>query len=398
MLPVSDLVEVARRDASAAEVGARAPQRFSRSAPAAPVIVWNVCRHCDMSCPHCYAAAAYRPSREDLDTAEAVALLDDMAACGVRVVIFSGGEPMLRPDLLELMTHAAEIGIAPQLSSNGVHVDEAAAQKLATAGVAYVGISIDGLREFNDAYRGMDGGFDAALRGLHCAKAAGMRTGLRMTLTSRNADQLQPLLEIACAAGVDRFYISHLLYSGRGLRMMDEDLSRAQTRALLEGLFETADALLEQRSATRIVTGANDSDGPLLLRWIERRYGREAATPVQELLHGRGGNSAGEKILNIDHRGKVHPDQFWRGETLGDVRRDSFESILKHPLRELLRNRAEYLTGRCGACAYRSLCRGSHRERAIACTGELWSPDPACVLGDSEIGLRRATRTLGGAV
>jgi radical SAM protein with 4Fe4S-binding SPASM domain len=225
-----------------------------------------------------------------------------------------------------------------------------------------------------------------------------MRTGLRMTLTSRNADQLQSLLEIACEAGVDRFYISHLLYSGRGLRMMDEDLSRVQTRALLEGLFETADALLEQRSATRIVTGANDSDGPLLLRWIERRYGREAAAPVQELLQGRGGNSAGEKILNIDHRGKVHPDQFWRAETLGDVRRDSFESILKHPLRELLRNRAEHLTGRCGACTYRSLCRGSHRERAIACTGELWSSDPACVLEDSEIGLRGATATLGGAV
>jgi radical SAM protein with 4Fe4S-binding SPASM domain len=390
MLPVSDLIEIARREISAASVGERAPQRFSRRDQQAPVIVWNVCRHCDMSCPHCYAAAAYRPSPEDLTTAEAIALLDEMAACGVRVVIFSGGEPMLRADLLELVAHASEIGIAPQLSSNGVHIDAEAAAKLAAAGVAYVGISIDGLRDFNDAYRGMQGGFDAALHGLTCAKAAGMRTGLRMTLTARNADRINPMLEIACAADVDRFYVSHLLYSGRGARMAAEDLSRADARDLLEGLFASADSLLEQRVGTRIVTGANDSDGPLLVRWIEDRYGRGAAQPVHELLLGRGGNSAGEKLLNVDHKGRVHPDQFWRGETLGDVRRDSFESILKHPLREQLRNRAEYLTGRCGACTYQSLCRGSHRERAIACSGDMWSSDPACVLEDFEIGMRHA--------
>lgn len=390
MLPVSDLIEVARREISAASVGESAPERFSRRDQQAPVIVWNVCRHCDMSCPHCYAAAAYRPSPEDLTTVEAIALLDELAACSVRVVIFSGGEPMLRPDLLELVAHAAEIGIAPQLSSNGVHIDADAARKLAAAGVAYVGISIDGLRDLNDAYRGMQGGFDAALRGLTCAKAANMRTGLRMTLTARNADQIDAMLEIACAAEVDRFYVSHLLYSGRGARMVNEDLSRADTRELLEGLFAAADSLLEQRVGTRIVTGANDSDGPLLLRWIEDRYGRSAARPVHELLLGRGGNSAGEKLLNIDHKGRVHPDQFWRGETLGDVRRDSFESILKHPLRERLRSRAEYLTGRCGACTYQSLCRGSHRERAVARSGDIWSSDPACVLEDFEIDTRHA--------
>jgi radical SAM protein with 4Fe4S-binding SPASM domain len=390
VLPVSELLELARDPAAGAAVRARAPERYAAGGGHAPVIVWNVCRHCNMSCPHCYAAAAYRPSPEDLSTDEARRLLDDMAGCGVRIVIFSGGEPLLRPDLLELVAHARRVGIAPQLSTNGVFIDNECAGRLAAAGVAYVGVSIDGIPEFNDPYRGMDGGHAAACRGLRCARAAGMRTGLRMTLTKRNAAQLDPMLELATDLEVDRFYVSHLLYSGRGRRMAREDLSRAEARAVLFRLFERAEALLANGSATRVVTGSNDSDGPLLLRWIESRYGDEAARPVHALLLARGGNSAGERILNVDHRGHVHPDQFWRSETLGDVRKDGFASILGHPLRARLAERLEHLTGRCGECRYRPLCRGSHRERAIAYHGDLWAPDPACVLEDHEIGIAAA--------
>jgi radical SAM protein with 4Fe4S-binding SPASM domain len=386
MLPVSDLLEVAREEATGAEVGARAPHRFAPGM-SSPVIVWNVCRHCNMSCPHCYAAAAFRPSREDLDTGEAMRLLDDLVSCGVRIVIFSGGEPLLREDLFELAAHARQVGIAPQLSTNGVFIDEACAGRLAEAGFAYVGISIDGIESFNDEYRGMEGGHDAAVRGLRCAKAAGMRTGLRMTLTARNSEQIGDMLALAREVRADRFYVSHLLYSGRGRKMAAEDVGRVRVRALLHELFAAAEGMLDDGAATRVVTGSNDSDGPLLLRWIEARHGEGPAAPVRALLRERGGNSAGEKILNIDHRGHVHPDQFWRQETLGDVRRDAFATILQHPMRKLLTERSEHLTGRCGACDYRELCRGSHRERAIACSGGLWDPDPACVLEDGEIGV-----------
>jgi radical SAM protein with 4Fe4S-binding SPASM domain len=195
------------------------------------------------------------------------------------------------------------------------------------------------------------------------------------------------MLALAREVSADRFYVSHLLYSGRGRAMAAEDLDRARARALLRELFASAEALLDDGAHTRVVTGSNDSDGPFLLRWIEERYGAGPATPVRALLRQRGGNSAGEKILNIDHRGHVHPDQFWRQETLGDVRRDAFASILEHPMRKLLAERSRHLAGRCGACAYRELCRGSHRERAIAHGGELWAPDPACVLEDQEIGV-----------
>jgi radical SAM protein with 4Fe4S-binding SPASM domain len=397
VLPVSDLLELARNPATGDDVGARSPERYALPGMHAPVIVWNVCRHCNMSCPHCYAAAAYRPSREDLTTDEALRLLDDLAGCGVRIVIFSGGEPLLRPDLLELLSHAHRLGIAPQLSTNGVYIDEETAGKLAAAGVRYVGVSVDGVREFNDGYRGMEGGYDAACLGIRNAKSAGMRTGLRMTLTRLNVEQLPRMVELATGHETDRFYVSHLLYSGRGRRMASDDLPRKETREALFSLFETAESLVDGRSPTRVVTGSNDSDGPLLLRWMEQRYGAEAAEPVRKLLLQRGGNSAGEKILNVDHRGHVHPDQFWRSETIGDVRKEGFETILRHPLRSLLAERTEHLTGRCGACRYRSLCRGSHRERAIAFYGELWAPDPACVLEDAEIGLEAGARPEGTA-
>lgn len=387
MLPVSDLLEVARERVTGDSLRAQAPARYGGSGESAPVVVWNVCMHCNMTCPHCYAAAVSRPSPTDLSHEEALRLVDDLADCGVRVVIFSGGEPLLRPDLFDLLVRARERGIAAQLSTNGVLIDEAVAARLAEVGVAYVGVSIDGLAGFNDGYRGLEGGFEAALGGLHRAKAAGMRTGLRMTLTRPNVDQLQAMVDVAREARANRFYVSHLLYSGRGFHVAKDDLSRAEARSALSELFARAEELLDADEETRIVTGSNDSDGVYLLRWIEARYGAEAANPVQRLLIERGGNSAGERILNIDSRGRVHPDQFWRSAVLGDVREEPFETILRHPLREQLRRRLEHITGRCALCSQRSLCRGSHRERALARYRDPWASDPACVMEDAEIGV-----------
>jgi radical SAM protein with 4Fe4S-binding SPASM domain len=398
MLPVSDLLDLAARRLDSEQVRARARARFAGPDADTPVVIWNVCMHCNMTCPHCYAAAVSRPSPSDLSTDEALHLLEELAGCGVRVVIFSGGEPLLRPDLFELLARATALGISPQLSSNGVFIDAKVAERLARAGVAYVGISIDGVRDFNDAYRGMDGGQAAAVHGLRCAKAADLRTGLRMTLTRRNTDQVEKMVELADALSADRFYLSHLLYSGRGFHVADDDLARSAARALLERVFEIAEDLARGGKALRIVTGSNDSDGVFLLRWIERRYGAETAEPVHQLLRERGGNSAGERVLNIDSRGRVHPDQFWRSSVLGDVREQKFATILQHPLRDQLRKRLEFITGRCAACGYRELCRGSHRERALASHRDAWASDPACVMEDAEIGVdSRAAACAGGA-
>ncbi|MDH5752592.1 MAG: radical SAM protein, partial [Deltaproteobacteria bacterium] len=238
---------------------------------------------------------------------------------------------------------------------------------------------------FNDEYRGFSGGFEKALQGLKNAKGAGMKTGLRLTLTRRNAQEVGAMAELTAGQGIDRFYLSHLVYSGRGKHLTGEDLPPEETRMQLLELFLLAERMLEQGQPLRIVTGANDSGGPLLLRWIGERYGQEAGGKIHTLLKRRGGNSAGERLLAITHRGDVHPDQFWRKDTLGNVRRESLAEILAHPLLAMLRERDRHITGRCSGCAYLEICRGSHRERALAATGDVWSSDPACVMRDSEI-------------
>jgi radical SAM protein with 4Fe4S-binding SPASM domain len=395
MLVVSDLLGVARGDIPARRLLRSSPQRFGGEVRA-PVIVWNVCRHCDMSCPHCYAAASRKRSSEDLGTNEAKEMLADLHATGVRIVIFSGGEPLLREDLIELIEYAHGLGIACHLSSNGVHIDAVTAAKLAAAGIGYVGVSIDGMPEFNDAYRALDDAHARALAGLREAKQAGLRTGLRITVTRRNREHVDPLIDICSEHGIDRFYLSHLVYAGRARSMMTDDLSPAQARAALLTLFDRADALLDDpRAGPGIVTGGNDSAGPLLCQWVERRYGAPAADEVRSLLEARGGNSAGEGVMNIDHRGRVHPDQFWRNATVGDLRRESFASVLKHPLLGELRSRERRLEGRCGRCVHVKTCRGSHRERALTATGNLWGPDPACVLELPEV-LARSVADIAG--
>ena len=386
MLQVSDLLRVARGGGSeAAGRARRAPHRFTAPEAAPPVVVWNVCAHCNMGCPHCYAAASRVASAQDLSTREGRALLAQLAAAGVRVVIFSGGEPLLRADLPELIGYATELHLVAHLSTNGVLITPDVAARLRAAGVEYVGVSIDGNAAFNDAYREFAGGYARACAGLAHAKAAGLRTGWRMTLTRRNSGQWREALASAAALGVDRFYLSHLLYAGRGKRLEGDDLTREQARALLLDVFAVAGEAVVRDGGPAIVTGGNDSDGPLLLGWVTARHGPEAAIGVRRLLGQRGGNSAGEKLLCIDHRGRVFPDQFWRSACLGDLRTQLFSDVLRHPLRAELADREQRVRGRCGRCQFLPLCRGSHRERALAATGDAWAADPACVMTDAEV-------------
>lgn len=387
MLMVSELLRAARDPKVAERLLGRRPERFSAATHAVPVVVWNLVGHCNLTCPHCYASASKRPSGRDLDTQAGKKLLEGLARSGTKIVIFSGGEPLLREDLFELAAYARGLGLGVQLSTNGVLVDDAVAGRLRDAGVQYVGISIDGQRSFNDRYRGMDGGFERAGAGLLASKRAGLKTGLRMTLSQLNAGELWPLFAHATELGVDRFYVSHLLYSGRASRMGKDDLAPSESRRILEQLFARALAELAGTTGPDIVTGGNDSDGPLFLAFVRGALGAAAAARVEELLRLRGGNSAGEKILNIDATGEVHPDQFWRAVSLGNVLADPLEQILAHPLRKQLREREKHLEGRCGRCRFKRLCRGSHRERALARFGDVWASDPACVMSDAEIEL-----------
>lgn len=393
MLNITKTLQVALGRSEAEELRSDRSSRFRDPEGVPPVVVWNVCRHCNMECPHCYAAATASPSRFALDRDEALDVIDQLADCGVRVVIFSGGEPLMRPDLEELIRTADARGLSCHLSTNGSLLDPETARNLADAGIGYVGISIDGMPEFNDDYRGLEDGFDRATGGIRNAQAAGLRTGLRLTLTRHNLDQLDAVYEHAVDLGVDRFYVSHLLDAGRGYGMENADLDRKECRRTLRRLFEWAHPDERTPEEPDVVTGGNDSDGALLVWWLWKQAGPRAARRAFRLLASRGGNSAGVKLLNIDARGDVHPDQFWRQCTLGNVRETPVAEILDHPLRRKLARREEHIHGRCADCDFLDICGGSHRERALARTGDRWGSDPACVLTDEERSAPTAARS-----
>jgi radical SAM protein with 4Fe4S-binding SPASM domain len=382
MLIVNDLLTLARDRQTIGEITSKNATRFAEKRRRPPVVVWNICHHCNMTCPHCYASAGPKKSLNELSTAQAFDVIDKMAQIKVPVLVISGGEPLLREDVFELITRARQAGIVVTLSSNGTLITQDIAQKLADHEVTYVGVSIDGLPEFNDAYRGLEHGFERALAGLRHCNAVGIRTGLRMTVTRRNHAYLPQMLELCRSEKIRRFYLSHLVYAGRAKKLIREDLNQDECRGNLDWFFRETLRELERGpgESVQMVTGGNDSDGPYLLDFVNREFGREAAQRVLAALLIRGGNSAGEGMINIDHRGEVRPDQFWIEGSLGNITQSTLADIMEHPLLEDLRNRANLLQGHCANCQHLAICRGSHRERALAAHGYLWAHDPACVL------------------
>lgn len=369
---------------------ASAKDPFSFSSPernggAAPVVVWNVTNSCNMSCPHCYSSAVKGRSEYGLCLADLKSIGIRLEEAGVRVVILSGGEPLLRGDVEELAVFLKGRRISCHLSTNGVLLTPERARSLRDAGIVYAGVSVDGLPDFNDRYRGLRNAFERALAGIENARQVGMRTGMRMTLTSANAAHLDALLELAETHGVDRFYLSHLVYGGRAVDMMADDVQAEECGFRIEGFFATALDLLRRQSGLKLVSGGNDADGPALYSFVKTHLGDEAASVVWQALLRRGGNSAGEKIINVDHKGAVHPDQFWRGAASGNLLELPLAEIMSRPLFADLRRRETLLTGRCARCRYLSVCRGSHRERALAAGGSIWGDDPSCYLSDGEI-------------
>jgi radical SAM protein with 4Fe4S-binding SPASM domain len=352
------------------------------------VVVWNTTRQCNLRCRHCYAAATARPDPLELTTDEGFALIDELARTGVASLVLSGGEPLLRADLGRLAHRAAEAGLHVALSTGGTLLDAATARELRAAGVQYVGVSIDGLRARHDQVRGLPGGFGLALSGLRRAREAGLRVGLRFTLTRTTLPDLERVLDLMEDERVDRGYVSHLVHVGRARRLSGEAVAPRESRRAVETIFARAEAWRRRGFPGELVTGNNDADGVAFYLWMRRRC-QAAAGRIRRQLALRGGNATGVAIASVDSRGEVHPDQFWAHATLGNVRARSFGAIwtdTAEPLLAALRARRRPVGGRCGECDYLDLCGGGNRARAEALTGDRWAPDPGCHLTDAEIG------------
>ena len=353
-----------------------------------PIVVWNSTKACNLACLHCYYSAHREPAPDEMDTARAKAMIDDLAAFGAPVVLFSGGEPLLRSDLYELGAYAVDKGLRAVISTNGTLIGAEEARRIHEAGFSYVGISLDGIGETNDRFRGSSGAFEATLAGLRRCREAGVRTGLRLTLNRHNAQDLEAILDLLEEERIPRACFYHLVYTGRGRHLVPDDLSPDGDARRHRRLCDRA--LRWQRSGVdcELLTVDNHADGPYLLRRVEREQ-PDRREEVLALLRANGGNASGVGIAAVDHAGNVHADQFWQHYSFGNVGERPFGDIwtdTSDALMAGLKQRAPLLKGRCARCRYLDICNGNFRVRAEAVHGDVWAPDPACYLSDDEIG------------
>ena len=358
---------------------------------AGPVVVWNSTRTCNLSCRHCYMSSEAKKYENELTTAEAKKFIDDLADFHVPVLLFSGGEPLLRPDFFELATYAAEKGVRPTLSTNGTLITRDVAQKIKDIGVGYVGISLDGLREVNDKFRGKDGAFAAAMQGIQNCVAVGQRVGLRFTINHHNLAELENIFDFIEAENIDRVCFYHLVYSGRGNAMMDEDVTPEESRRAMDIIIRRTRDFEERGLKKEILTVDNHCDGVYMYVKALAEGNDKLAEQIKEYIAMNGGNRSGIAFGEVDPLGYVHPDQFTQHHTFGNVRERKFGDIWTDESHEImggLKDRKRLLKGRCRKCQYLDNCNGNFRTRAEATTGDFWESDPACYLTDEEIGIK----------
>ena len=359
----------------------------ARRSPPGPVVIWNLIRRCNLTCKHCYSISADIDFKGELNTEEVFTVMDDLKQFGVPVLILSGGEPLLRPDIYTISQRAKDMGFYVGLSTNGTLIDKHNIDAIAAVGYDYVGISIDGTQKTHDEFRRKQGAFEASMAGIRLCRERDIKVGLRFTMTEDNADEFPDMLQLMEDEGVNKFYLSHLNYAGRGNRNRDSDVQLQITRHTMGLLFETALRHAQRGDDLEFVTGNNDADGVFLLQWVKQHFPKMEGH-IGAKLRQWGGNSSGVNIANIDNLGMVHPDTFWWHYNLGSVRERPFSEIwadTSDPIMRGLKAAPRVIKGRCGTCRYFDICGGNTRVRAMQLSGDPWAEDPACYLTDEEI-------------
>jgi len=354
-----------------------------------PVVVWNVTRRCNLKCVHCYAHAKNTSFDNELSTDQGKQLIDDLADFGSPVMLFSGGEPLVRKDLPQLAAYAVEKGMRAVISTNGTLITPEMARNLKEIGLSYVGISLDGMEEINDRFRGVSGAFRSALEGIKNSQDAGIKVGLRFTVNKFNVNEIPKIFQLLEEMDIPRVCFYHLVYAGRGTELIKEDLTHEGTRAAVDLIIDETRRLFDKGKPKEVLTVDNHADGPYIyLRLLKENP--ERANDVLELLQWNEGNNSGRGIGCVSWDGEVYADQFWRHHSFGNIKDRPFSQIWTDTSESLmgkLKEKKKHVTGRCATCSWLDICGGNFRVRAEAVHGDIWAPDPACYLTDEEIAL-----------
>ena len=234
------------------------------------------------------------------------------------------------------------------------------------SGFDYVGVSLDGIQETHDKFRRMDGAFDKSMHGIRLCKARGIKVGIRFTLTQDNAHDLPGLLQLMEDEELDKFYLSHLNYAGRGNKNRKDDVFHQTTRQAMDLLFDTCWRYQQEGRHKEFVTGNNDADGVICCSGCGK-ISPIWKTTIRAKLAQWGGNSSGVNVANIDNLGNVHPDTMWWNYNLGNVRERPFSEIwmdTSDPIMAGLKAHPRKVGGRCGECQHFDICGGNTRVRA----------------------------------
>lgn len=350
-----------------------------------PVVIWNLIRRCNLACKHCYTSSGDADYPNELTTEQVFSVMQDMYDFGVRVLILSGGEPLLRPDIFDISKKAKQMGFYVGLSSNGTKINQQNIDKIEQIGFNYVGISLDGLGKTHDAFRRKAGAFDEALNGIRLCLSRNIKVGVRYCLNQDTQNDFARILDFVVQEKIDKFYLSHLNYSGRGYSFRKIDSLHKTTRSSILQLFEFA----WSNPQVEVVTGNNDADAVFFLHWLEQKF-PELVPIIRPHLVGWGGNSTGVNIANIDNEGNVHPDSFWWSYNLGSVKERKFSEIWSDrtdPLIDAMRQSPRQIKGSCSQCQNFDICNGNTRIRAYQLTKDFLQEDPGCYLTNSEIGV-----------
>ena len=360
--------------------------RYQKGAHRKPIVVWNCTPACNLACSHCYAA--HSGEQKMLSTEQALAVIDDLAAFQVPVLLFSGGEPFARPDIRTLAAYAKSKGLRVTFSTNGTLIDYDCADWIRDLGVAYVGISIDGTEAVHDTFRRRPGAYREALAAIRRLRDRDVKVGLRVTMTRDNVAAIPAIFALMRAERVPRICLYHLVYTGRGREIAATDLTHGQARAALDTIVDETRRSFDSGFPTEVLTVDNHCDGAALYLKMKAE-GHPNAEHALDLLKLNGGNSSGEGIACISWDGTVYPDQFWRNHPVGNVLEKPFSEIWGNPppgsLLDLMRRQKEHVKGRCRDCRWLDICGGNFRARGEAVTGDIWGEDPTCYLTDEEI-------------
>lgn len=354
-----------------------------------PVVVWNSTKTCNLKCVHCYMESDSNTYDGEMTTEEAKSFIDDLADFKSPVLLFSGGEPLIRPDFFELAGYAIAKGLRATLSTNGTLITPEVAQRIKNIGISYVGISLDGLQDVNDKFRGKEGAFKAAMQGIQNCVAVDQRVGLRFTINHHNILELDKIFDFIEAENINRVCFYHLVYSGRGGEMIAQDVTPEESRQAMDTIIRRTRDFEERGLKKEILTVDNHCDG-VYMYLLALKEDPKKAERIKRLISLNGGNRSGIAFGEVDPSGNVHPDQFTQHISFGNVKERRIGDIwtdISDPVMSGLKDRKSLLKGRCSCCQFLDMCNGNFRTRAEAVTGDFWESDPACYLTDEEIGL-----------